>query len=186
LIRANPNQTPQTASASTEAVLTPLTAESEDLPDLVVYETSYPNYPLILASGGIKRAGGQAHLQFSALKIQEDGTETRASSDVDVSIYIDLRAVMEADDKITWSRAENGNIVTQGDAKGVIDKKYWKRAVARRADIGILYEDGNVRKEIPIGLRGKGVKGKKGGGKGKSRGLKEMKVASEDESTGSD
>lgn len=93
---------------------------------------------------------------------------------------------MEAEDKITWSRAENGNILTEGDANGVIDKKYWKRAVARRADIGILYEDGKVRKEIPIGLRGKGVKGKRGGGKGKARGLKEMKAASEDESTGSD
>jgi 2'-phosphotransferase len=125
-------------------------------------------------------------LQFSAIKVQEDGTETRPPSDVDVSIYIDIRAVMEADKKITWSRTENGSILTEGDAMGVVDKKYWKRAVARRTDIGILYEDGEVRKEIPIGLRGKGVKGKRGGGKGKARGLKEMKVASEDESTGSD
>lgn len=151
-----------------------------------MYETSYANYPLILASGGIKRAGGQVHLQFSPLKVQEDGTEVRPSSDVDVSIYIDMRAVMEANDKITWARAENGNVLTEGDASGVIDKKYWKRAVARRADIGILYEDGEIRKEIPIGLRGKGVKGKKGGSKGKARAVKEMKVASEDESTGSD
>ena len=125
-------------------------------------------------------------MQFSAIKVQEDGTETRPPTDVDVSIYIDIRAVMEADKKITWSRTENGSILTEGDAKGAVDKKYWKRAVARRTDIGILYEDGEVRKEIPIGLRGKGVKGKRGGGKGKARGLKEMKVASEDESTGSD
>ena len=186
LIRANPSQTPQTDSAPTGAAPIPLTTESEDLPDLVVYGTSYANYPLILASGGIKRAGGQANLQFSAIKVQEDGTETRPPTDVDVSIYIDIRAVMEADKKITWSRTENGSILTEGDAKGAVDKKYWKRAVARRTDIGILYEDGEVRKEIPIGLRGKGVKGKRGGGKGKARGLKEMKVASEDESTGSD
>lgn len=118
--------------------------------------------------------------------MQEDGTEVRASSDADVSIYIDLRAVMESNDKITWARTESGNVLTAGDADGGIEKKYWKRAVGRRADIGVLFEDGEVRKEVPIGLRGKGVKGKRGGGKGKGRGLKEMKARSEDESTASD
>jgi 2'-phosphotransferase len=186
VIRVNPIQAPQSTSTPAASILTPLTTESEDLPDLIVYETSYANYPLILGSGGIKRAGGQVHLQFSSIKVQEDGTEVRASSDADVSIYIDLRAVMESNDEIKWARAENGNVVTQGDVNGSIEKKYWKRAVGRRADIGVLFENGEVRKEVPIGLRGKGVKGKRGGGKGKGRGLKEMKARSEDESTGSD
>jgi hypothetical protein len=118
--------------------------------------------------------------------VEEDGTEVRTPSDADVSIYIDLRAVLESNAKITWARSENGNILTTGDVTGTIEKKYWKRAVARRADIGVLFEDGEVRKEVPIGLRGKGVKGKRGGGKGKGRGFKEMKAASEDESNGSD
>ncbi|PSS27470.1 hypothetical protein M430DRAFT_154557 [Amorphotheca resinae ATCC 22711] len=186
LIRANPTHTPQAAAAPAAPKFTPITSETEDLPDLIVYETSYANYPLILASGGIKRAGGQAHLQFASIKVEEDGTEVRPFSDADVSIFIDLRAVMEADDSITWARAENGNVVTEGDANGVIEKKYWKKAVGRRADIGVLFEDGEVRKEVPIGLRGKGVKGKRGGGKGKGRGLKEMKAQSEDEGSASD
>ncbi len=93
---------------------------------------------------------------------------------------------MEANPKISWSRLENGSIVTEGDAKGEVSKKFWKKVVARRADIGVLYEDGEVRKEVPVGLRGKGVKAKKGGkGKGKG-GLKEMKTRSEDEGTSSD
>jgi len=93
---------------------------------------------------------------------------------------------MEANPKITWQRTESGNVVTEGDAKGWIEKAFWKKVVARRADIGVLYEDGEVRKEVPIGLRGKGVKAKKGGkGKGKG-GLKEMKARSEDEGTSSD
>ena len=114
--------------------------------------------------------------------MNEDGTELRASSDADVSIYIDLRSVMESTPGITWSRNEKGDVVTEGDASASIEKKHWKRAVGRRADIGVLFEDGEVRKEVPIGLRGKGVKGKRGGGKGKGRGLKEMKARSEDES----
>lgn len=93
---------------------------------------------------------------------------------------------MQSNQKITWSRTDSGNIVTEGDATGSIEKKYWKKAVARRPDIGVLFENGEVRKEVPIGLRGKGVKGKRGGGKGKGRGLKEMKAASEDEGTASD
>jgi len=93
---------------------------------------------------------------------------------------------MEGDEKITWSRTESGNVISEGDANGVIEKKYWKKAVARRADIGVLFENGEVRKEVPIGLRGKGVKGKRGGGKGKGKSLKEMKARSEDEGSASD
>ena len=172
-------------ATSPTAKFTPLTTSTEDVPELIVYETSYANYPLILASGGIKRAGGQAHLQFASIKVQEDGTEVRASSEADVSIYIDLRSIMEANDKITWSRTDNGHVITAGDAAGSIEKQYWKKAVARRADIGVLFEDGEVRKEVPIGLRGKGVKGRRGGGKGKGRGLKEMKATSEDDGSSS-
>lgn len=171
--------------------LTPLTADSENLPDLVVYETSYANYPLILAAGSIKRAGGQAHLSFSSITVDEEGSEVRtpasSSSSGEVSIYIDLPAML-ASSKIAWQLTENGNVVTEGDADGSIPRKFWKKAVARRPDIGVLYEDGEIRKEIPVGLRGKGQKGKRGGAKGKaSRGLKEMKARSEDEETsGSD
>jgi 2'-phosphotransferase len=182
LIRLTPSQTTHPTPTTTAFKLTPLTTTTEDLPDLIVYETSYANYPLILASGGIKRAGGQTYLQFASIKVNEDGTEVRASSDADVSIYIDLRSVMESNDKITWSRNEKGDVVTEGDAVGTIEKKFWKKTVGRRADIGVLFENGEVRKEVPIGLRGKGVKGKRGGGKGKGRGLKEMKARSEDES----
>lgn len=168
--------TPTTASA----VLTPLTVDSEDLPDLIVYETSYANYPLILASGGIKRAGGQAQLSFSP----SEGMVP--STDADVSIYINLKSAMAADSSITWSMTESGNVVTQGDKIGVVGKQFWKKVVARRADIGVLFEDGVVRKEVPVGLRGKGVKGKKGmgkGGKGMGRVIKEVKAGSDEESS---
>ncbi|KAL3424254.1 Tpt1/KptA family RNA 2'-phosphotransferase [Phlyctema vagabunda] len=182
-VRLNPVTAPAspTSASATLSKFTPITSESADLPDLIIYETSYPNYPLVLASGGIKRAGGQSLLQFRSIKVEEDGTEHRAPSDADVSIYINLREVMAADSKITWARAENGTISTEGDATGSIPKQFWKKAVARRSDIGVLFENGEVRKEIPIGLRGKGVKGKKGSGKGKGWVSKEMKARSEDD-----
>ncbi|PVH84514.1 putative tRNA 2'-phosphotransferase 1 [Cadophora sp. DSE1049] len=188
LIKANPTPSgPMSPTSAAAPKFTPLTTTTEDLPDFIVYETSYANYPLILASGGIKRAGGQALLQFATIVVQEDGSEVRApKSDADVSIHINLRQIMEAEPKIRWARTEAGNVVTEGDANGGISKVNWKKVVARRADIGVLFEDGEVRKEVPVGLRGKGVKAKKGGkGKGKG-GLKEMKARSEDEDTASD
>jgi len=186
LIRTNPTKEPQTPTSATSSKITPLTATTENLPDMIVYETSYANYPLILASGGIKRAGGQATLAFQTIKIDDDGSEIREKSDADVSIFINLREIMEASPKTTWALTESGSVVTEGDAQGGISKTFWKKVVARRADIGVLYEDGEVRKEVPIGLRGKGVKAKKGGkGKGKG-GLKEMKARSEDENSASD
>ncbi|KAH6674334.1 putative tRNA 2'-phosphotransferase 1 [Halenospora varia] len=152
-----PSQTPVSPTAQK---LTPLTTTTEDLPDLIVYESS--------------------------IKVDEDGVEVKAASDADVSIYIDLRAVMEANPTLVWARTEAGNVVTEGDAEGGLEKKYWKKAVARRGDIGVLFEDGEVRKEIPIGLRGKGVKGKKGGGKGKGKEWKEMKARTSEDESGSE
>ncbi|KAG9240839.1 putative tRNA 2'-phosphotransferase 1 [Calycina marina] len=191
LLRLNPNSsTSPAAAASTNTKFTPLSTTTEDLPHLIVYETSYPNYPLVLSSGGIRRAGGQAHLQFGGIVVDEDGAETRTdkASDADVAIYIDLRVVMEADPSIKWARTETGSVVTAGDKEGVLARKYWKKAVARRADIGVLYENGAVKKEIPIGLRGKGAKGKGklGGGKGKGREVRETKAGSEDDGSASD
>ncbi len=92
---------------------------------------------------------------------------------------------MESNPSIKWSRTEKGDVVTEGNGEGELSKEFWKRVVARRADIGVLYEDGEVKKEVPVGLRGKGAKPKKGG---KGRGLvrKEMKARSEDEGTNSD
>lgn len=187
IIRLNPS-VPQTPVAATSAILTPLTLATPDLPELIVYECSYASYPLILASGGIKRAGGQAYLTFSAIKIDEEDRpdEMRSSSaaannsKADVSISLSLRSILEAEPKISWARSETGAVVTEGDAQGVIVKQHWVKAVARRADIGTLFENGEVRKEVPIGLRGKNVKVKKGKNGGVVK--KEMKARSEDDS----
>ncbi|KAK3693270.1 KptA family-domain-containing protein [Podospora appendiculata] len=138
-----------------------LSADSADLPDFVVYETSYQRYPLILASGAITHArGGKEHLSFHPVTVDEEGTETHLVSTgadaADVSIWIHLPSALESDPSISWQRTENGIIVTSDE----VPKSLWKKAVARRPDIGLLFEDGEVRKEVPAGLRGRGTKGK--------------------------
>ncbi|CAD6444642.1 a642a292-3175-456f-97de-28e446111fea-CDS [Sclerotinia trifoliorum] len=188
LIRLNTPSTPTTITSSNISIpsLEFVTISSADLPDFVVYETSYANYPLILASGGIRKAGGQSYLSFASIFISADATETRtrissSKDDADVSIYISLKTTMESDPQIKWYRNGNGGILSEGDENGYIGKSVWKKVIARRADIGVLFEDGVVKKEVPVGLGGKGVKGKKLG-KGKGNGWnKEIRARSEDE-----
>ncbi|KAI1866779.1 hypothetical protein JX265_001152 [Neoarthrinium moseri] len=148
----------------------PLKADAEDLPEFVVYETSYEAYPHILASDGIQLAAGAKYITFTPVTIDADGSESRPNrtSDADIGIWVHLRTALESEPSIVWQRTAAGGIATANE----VPKSLWKKAVARRQDIGLLFEDGEVRKEVPEGLRGKGSKGKAKKGKGsfKSRG----------------
>ncbi|KAI0390129.1 putative tRNA 2'-phosphotransferase 1 [Xylariaceae sp. FL0594] len=137
-----------------------LKADSANLPEYVVYETTYQNYPLVVASGGIKRADGATHLSF--LPVAGTATPSRPSK-ADVTIWIHLRSVLEQAPQIQWQFTTSSRIMTAADE---IPRVLWKKAVARRPDIGLLFEDGVVHKEIPEILRGKGAKGKAKRGKG--------------------
>ncbi|KAI0156780.1 putative tRNA 2'-phosphotransferase 1 [Xylariaceae sp. FL1272] len=141
----------------------PLKADAEDLPEYVVYETTYQNYPLVLASGSIRRADGATYLSF--VPVAASNGSGRASK-ADVSIWIHLRTAMEQSPELQWQYTTSGRIVVAAEE---LPKSLWKKAVARRNDIGLLFEDGVVHKEIPDGLRGKGAKGKAKKGKGMLR-----------------
>jgi hypothetical protein len=173
-----------------ETVTTPvpigdkLTAENPDLPEFAIYETSYQGYPLLLALGAITRApGGAKYRTFVPVAVDEDGNETRqhpgTGEAAEVSIWIPLRAALQAEPEITWQRSDSGMIITADQ----VPKSLWKKVVARRPDIGLLFEDGQVRKEVPTNLRGKGAKGKARKGKGalKREGSEEDSGSASDE-----
>ena len=144
-----------------------LTGETPDLPEFAIYETSYQRYPLLLALGAITRApGGSQYRTFVPVTVDGDGNESRQNPGTgdaaEVSIWIPLRAAVQAEPQITWQRSDSGMIVTADD----VPKSLWQKAVARRPDLGTLFEDGQVRKDVPANLRGKGAKGKARKGKG--------------------
>ncbi|KAK8050736.1 hypothetical protein PG994_012466 [Apiospora phragmitis] len=145
---------------------TPLTKDSANLPEYAVYETTYQAYPLILAFGSIKRADGATHSPFSAAN----------ATDADVGIWVHLRTAMKQAPEITWQFTTTGGLVTSE----AVPRCLWKKVVGRRQDVGLLLEDGEVRKEVPTYLRGKGGKGKAKRGKGMLRQEgQEGRVASE-------
>lgn len=166
-----PPQAHKQAQLANSAVWTDVTADSADLPEFVVYETSYPKYYLILQSGSIQRAGGQPHLSFTPL-----AEDNASAGDADVRVWVNFKATMAAKPAVSWKRTESGAYVT-GDA---VPTSLWHKAVARRGDLGVLFEGGEVRKEIPVGLRGKGAKAKKGKGVLKSGGANNKAAAGND------
>jgi len=108
-----------------------------------------------VALGAITRApGGGQYRAF--VPVDDDGK----IGDAEVSVWIHLRTALQAEPGMAWYRSEGGAIVTADE----VPKSLWKKAVARRPDVGVLFEDGQVRKEVPAGLRGKGGKARKGKG----------------------
>lgn len=159
----------------------PITTFTEDLPQFIVYETSYQRYPLILAGGAITWAPtGMKFLSFQPVTVDQDGQEPRQPmanlEAAEVSIWINLKAALETQPLLSWQRTESGAIITSGE----VPTSVWKKAVARRPEIGLLFEDGEVRKEVPANLRGRGAKGKAKGGNMNQAALR--RAGSEDES----
>jgi len=160
-----------------------ITLESDNLPEFILYETSYQRYPLLLTSGAIIPApgGGKQHtFQPFVEDSVPSASDAFAKEPAEVIIWINLKSAMEANPSITWQRTESGAIVTSDE----VPKSLWKKAVARRPDIGLLFEDGEVRKEVPASLRGKGAKGR--GKKGNRAELKRGGSGPEEDSSASE
>ena len=158
-----PTQPHKESLQTSSSVWTTVTAADDDLPEFLVFDTSYPKYHLILTSGSIKRAGGQPHLTF--IPIASDSVDSRSANDAEVTIWVRTQYTLESTPAINWKKTESGNFITSDE----IPIALWDKAVARRGDLGILFENGQVRKEVPVGLRGKGAKAKKGKGVRKNR-----------------
>jgi len=127
-----------------------LQATDSDLPEFIVYETSYQRYPLLLTAGVIAQAPGAApFLSFQPVAGSDDQTQTQTT---EVAIWIHLRSALQAKPTLSFQRTETGGTIVTTDE---VPKSLWKKAVARRPDLGLLFEDGQVRKEIPAALRGK-------------------------------
>lgn len=157
-----------------------LTLATPDLPEFLVYETSYQRYPLILTTGTISRApGGTEYLSLTPVTASDESRPLQGEA-AEVSIWIHLRSALEANPELLFQRTESGVIVTSDE----IPKALWKKAVARRPDLGVLFEDGEVRKEIPAGLRGKGKGKARKGKEGRGQGLK--RDGSEESGSGSE
>jgi 2'-phosphotransferase len=169
LIRANQGHSIKLDSAD---LLTPITLEAGNVPETVVHGTYYAFYPLIVASGGLKRMT-RNHVHFSLGLPDERGVISGMRGDAEILVYIDI--VKSLKDGMHWWLSDNGVVLTEGNADGYVPTKYWKRVEGRRQDIGVLWEDGKEIAELPQSVRGrkapsgKRPKGKREGEKPKGK-----------------
>ena len=151
----------------------------EGLPEYIVYETTYQAWPLILTSGCIKKKAGSPEQIFKPVSEARTTERATTSDTAEVTIWIDLRAALKVAPEIQWHHLEKGGIATSAEE---VPKALWKKVVARRSDVGVVFEDGEVRREVPEAIR-KGAKSK--GKKAKSEGFLQSLAEDENSSDGS-
>ena len=181
LIRANQGHS---IAVESEGLLQPVT--DADIPDTVVHGTTHGAWPLIVQTGGLKRMT-RTHVHFASglpagfKSVADEQTGPNAQhGDAKVSepvisgmrnsssvlVFLDIHKAMAAGLKF-W-RSENGVILCEGDADGVIALDCFKKVEDRTGGLGILVRDGQIVKEAPEAWakKGTGRRGGRGGGGG--------------------
>jgi 2'-phosphotransferase len=139
------------------------------VPPTVVHGTYFAFWPAIVASGGLKSMG-RNHVHCST-GVPEDpaGVVSGMRRDAEVLVYVDVAASMR-DAGIKWWMSDNGVVLTEGDADGLVPVRFFKEVVGRRQNVGVLWRDGEKVADLPEGLRIQVPMGKGGGRGGGGRG----------------
>lgn len=199
LIRANQGHS---IKVDVEGLLTPVTVEAGNVPDIVVHGTDEPAWRLILKSGGLRRMG-RNHIHFASglpagfksLAIDTASTEEKEAAPVisgmrknsSILVYIDIQAALAAGIKFYIS--ENGVILTEGN-EGFLSYEFFKRVESRKKDGGVLMSDGKLPDGVVVDVEewkrevgdGRGKRGGRGGRGGRSGGRGGGKARANDDS----
>lgn len=157
LIRANQGHSIKVES---DGLLEPLNATNS--PTMAVHGTTHAAWPAIVASGGLKKMG-RNHVHFAVglpagfrpVVDVQSGDDAAAAAPVisgmrnssTVLIYLDLSKAIAAGLPL-W-RSENGVILSEGNADGVVPLELFQRVEDRTGE-GVLVQDGQVLKQAPI------------------------------------
>ncbi|KAK4185343.1 KptA family-domain-containing protein [Podospora australis] len=171
LIRANQGHSIKLSSDSGLLKRISLSPDPEKdevpIPETVVHGTYFAFWPKIVESGGLKPMG-RNHVHCSVgLPEDEDGVISGMRKDAEVLVYIDLEKSLKEGDEIKWWLSENGVVLTEGNAEGVVPTKYFKEVVGRKQDVGVLWKDGEHVADLPEGIKIKAPHGKGGSGGGR-------------------
>ncbi|KJZ78936.1 hypothetical protein HIM_01709 [Hirsutella minnesotensis 3608] len=159
LIRANQGHSIKLES---EALLEPITLAAGNVPARVLHGTYFAFWPAIVASGGLKPMG-RNHVHCST-GTPEEGVVSGMRRDAELLVEVDVEKSLG--EGLRWWRSDNGVVLTEGGADdGLVSSRFFKRVTGRSLDIGVLWEDGQKRADLPEGIkavvpRGKGPRGR--------------------------
>lgn len=161
LIRANQGHS---LKVDEEGLLKPIT--KDNMPPTAVHGSTHAAWPLIVSSGGLKPMT-RNHVHFASGlpagfksvvdddDVNGDGTTQQQNAAPVISgmrksstilMFLDLAKAIDAGMKFGIS--DNGVILSEGNAEGLIPLELFKR-VEDRTGQGVLLEDGKVIKEAP-------------------------------------
>ncbi|KAL2156059.1 hypothetical protein VTH82DRAFT_804 [Thermothelomyces myriococcoides] len=168
LIRANQGHS---IKLDSEHLLRPLALPSPEgelpegavaIPPVVVHGTYFAFWPAIVASGGL-RPMGRNHVHFSTgLPEEAGGVISGMRRDAELLVYVDVAASLR-DGAMRWWISDNGVVLTEGNADGLVPLRYFKEVVGRRQGVGLLWKDGQKVADLPEGLKVRAPPGKRGG-----------------------
>ena len=153
LIRANQGHS---IKVDAESLFTPITVEAGNVPPKVVHGTFFAFWPAIVKSGGLKPMG-RGHIHCSD-KTLEEGAVTGMRHDAELIVDIDIAASLR--DGVTWWKSQNEAILTDGGPDGILSTKYFKIVSGRTGAVGVIWEDGQKKADLPEGLKVRVPQGK--------------------------
>ncbi|KAK3901840.1 tRNA 2'-phosphotransferase 1 [Staphylotrichum tortipilum] len=133
------------------------------IPPTVVHGTYFAFWPAILASGGLKPMGrNHVHCSTGLPEDAEAGVISGMRRDAELLIYVDVEASMR-EGGIKWWMSDNGVVLTEGGADGLVPVEYFRLVEGRRQVVGVLWKDGEKVADLPEGLKVRAPQGKRGG-----------------------
>ena len=168
LIRANQGHSIKLDSSS---LMEPITLEAGNVPPKVLHGTYFAFWPAIVESGGLKPMG-RNHVHCS-VGTPEEGVVSGMRKDAELVIEIDVERRLQ--EGIQWWKSDNGVVLSEGGEDGILGTRFFKKVTGRKIDVGVLWEDGEKRENLPAGIKakvpqGKGPRGSGRGGRGNHRG----------------
>ncbi|EFX00142.1 tRNA splicing 2 phosphotransferase 1 [Grosmannia clavigera kw1407] len=138
-------------------------------PAIVCHGTFVAAWPQIEASGGL-RPMGRNHVHCGSCEGGEGEADMDADADADLDtarlartipglrknadllVFLDVRRALCEDPSIRWWRSDNGVVLTEGNADGVVPARFFRRVVTTAAPTLVLWRDGHRTSELPAAL----------------------------------
>lgn len=143
LVRANQGHSLQVDES---ALFTPL-SRGEMAGTTVVHGTYFAFWDAIVTSGGLKPMS-RGHIHCAPGENAVSGMRR----DAELLVEIDVERSI-AEGGLAWWRSSNGVILTDGGPEGVLSTSFFKKVSGRSAGVGILWEDGEKKADLPPGLK---------------------------------
>ena len=150
-IRANQGHSIKVVESA--SLLEPITLAAGNIPPRVLHGTYFAFWPAIVASGGL-RAMGRNHVHCSSGEPGESGVLSGMRGDAELVVELDVEASLR-EGAISWWRSDNGVVLTEGGEDGVVSTRFFKKVTGRKVDVGVLWEDGEKKADLPAGIKGK-------------------------------